>query len=57
MFGKKNKNLLGSRSKVGFDEEGEGIDVDVYLWIVSLVDDGCKKEVVIILFNNFKNGE
>lgn len=42
---------------MGLDEDGDGMDEEVYLWMISLVDDGIKKEVVIILFENFKNGE
>ena len=57
MLGRKNKNLSGSRSKVGPDEEGEGTDVDAHSRTVSPADDGCKKEAAIILSNNPKNGE
>lgn len=57
MLGRKNKNLSGSRSKVGPDEEGEGTDVDAHSRTVSPADDGCKKEAAIILSDNPKNGE
>lgn len=57
MLGKMMNNFFGSRSKVGLDEYGDDRDYDVYLRIVSLVDDEEKKEVVFNLFNNLKNGE
>lgn len=57
MLGRKNKNLSGSRSKVGPDEDGEGTDEEAHSRTVSPVDDGSKKEAAITLSNNVKNGE
>lgn len=53
----KNKNLSGSRSKVGPDEEGDGTDVDANSRTVSPVDDEGKKEAALSLSSNLKNGE
>ena len=57
MLGKKNKNLSGSRSKVGPDEDGDGTDVDANSRTVSPVDDEGKKEAALSLSSNLKNGE
>ena len=57
LFGKKNKSLSGSRSKVGPDEDGDGTDVDVNSRTASPVDDDNKKEAALSLSNNLKNGE
>lgn len=56
-LGKKNKNLSGSRSKVGPDEDGDGTDADANSRTVSPVDDESKKEAALSLSNNLKNGE
>ena len=57
LLGKKNKNLSGSRSKVGPDEDGDGTDADANSRTVSPVDDESKKEAALSLSNNLKNGE
>lgn len=57
LLGKKNKNLSGSRSKVGPDDDGDGIDVDANSRTISPVDDGSKKEAALSLSNNLKNGD
>lgn len=54
---KKNKNLSGSRSKVGPDGDGDGTDVDANSRTISPVDDGGKKEAAFTLSNNLKNEE
>lgn len=55
LVGKKNKNLSGSRSKVGPDGEGDGMEEDENSRTVS--PDGSKKEAAVTLSNNLKNGE
>lgn len=57
MLGRKNKNLSGSRSKVGPGEDGDGTDEEAHSRTISPVDDGTKKEAAITLSNNLKNGE
>ena len=54
---KKNKNLSGSRGKVGPDEDGDGTEGDVNSRTISPTDDLGKKKAAVTLSNNLKNGD
>lgn len=54
---KKNKNLSGSRGKVGPDEDGDGTEGDANSRTISPTDDLGKKEAAVTLSNNLKNGD